>query len=55
MKDEVLQEGFERYAVTFKDKSGATVNASSFVDVLAELKESNYDEEDVVSIVKLDY
>lgn len=56
MKDEkIIEEGFERYLVTFKDGSKATVNASSFVDVLAELRESNRDEEDVINIEKLDF
>lgn len=56
MKDEkIIEEGFERYLVTFKGGSKATVNASSFADVLAELIESKRDEDDAISIVKLDY
>lgn len=55
MNEEILQEGFERYIVTFKDGSQATINASSFADVLAELRESKRDEDDAISIVKLDY
>ena len=55
MDEEIMQKGFERYLVTFKDGSQATIKASSFVDVLAELRESNKDEEDVVDIEKLDW
>ncbi len=52
--DEIMKDGFERYlAVSMKD-GAVVINASSFIDVLAELRESGINEDDVVSITKLD-
>lgn len=55
MKESILEAGFERYLVKFKDGTAATVNASSFADVLAELLESGKNEDDVIIIEKIDY
>ena len=54
MEEKIIQDGFERYLVVLMNDAPAIVNASSFVDVLAELRESGIDEDDVFSITKID-
>lgn len=53
-EQKVMEEGFERYLVVDLKRGAMIVYASSFIDVLAELKESGIDEEDVIVIVKID-
>ena len=53
-EQKVMEEGFERYLVVSIRHGAMIVNASSYLDVLAELKESGIDEEDVIVIVKID-
>lgn len=53
-EQKVMEEGFERYLVVSIRSGAMIVNASSYLDALAELKESGIDEEDVIVIVKID-
>lgn len=53
-EEKVMEQGFERYLVVSLTKGAMIVYASSFIDVLAEMKESNVDEDDVIVITKID-
>jgi len=53
-EQKVMEEGFERYLVVSIRSGAMIVSASSYLDALAELKESGIDEEDVIVIVKID-
>jgi G3E family GTPase len=53
-EQKVMEEGFERYLVVDLKRGAMIVYASSFIDVLAELKESDIDEDDVISMTKID-
>ena len=53
-EQKVMEKGFERYLVVDLKRGAMIVYASSFIDVLAELKESDVDEDDVISMTKLD-
>jgi len=53
-EQKVMEKGFERYLVVDLKRGAMIVYASSFIDVLAELKESDIDEDDVISMTKLD-
>ena len=53
-EQKVMEEGFERYLVVDLKRGAMIVYASSFIDVLAELKESDIDEDDVISMTKHD-
>ena len=53
-EEKILEDGFERYMVVVYGVGAATVKASSFVDVLAELGESGVNEEDVIQITRID-
>jgi len=53
-EQKVVEEGFERYLVVDLKRGAMIIYASSFLDVLAELKESNINEDDVIVMVKID-
>ena len=53
-EQKVMEEGFERYLVVDLKRGAMVIYANSFIDVLAELKESHIDEDDVISMTKLD-
>ena len=53
-EEKILDEGFERYLVVSITAGAMIVCASSFIDVLAELKESGIEEDDVIIINKID-
>ncbi len=53
-EQKVMEEGFERYLVVDLKRGAMIVYASSFIDALAELRESDIDEDEVISMTKLD-
>ena len=54
-EQKVMEKGFERYLVVSVKEGAMIVHASSFIDVLAELKESGINEDDVIVMNKLDF
>ena len=53
-EQKAMEEGFERYLVVDLKRGAMIIYASSFLDALAELKESNINEDDVIVMVKID-